>query len=193
MNVIEAVEALGIEIRKSNSYELGCSCPFHSPDRKPSFYINLSTGAWICHTGCDKGRQLATLVRKVKGISSREAYEWLEQKPPSSSFPTTEDIRKKLHRGQEASSEGPRRLPPYIDTQVPRWTLERGFTKEILRQHKLGYDAVLDSLVIPVLQAKALIYRRAPGQTPTYKYSEGFKAHNTFYGLDQFFKLWEDD
>jgi len=48
--------------------ELECPCPFHE-DRSPSFYVNLQTGAWICHAGCGHGSFLQLMQRfQVQGI-----------------------------------------------------------------------------------------------------------------------------
>ena len=183
MNVEGALEALGLDI-VSRGEEINCRCPFHA-DTRPSFRVNADTGAWICHTGCGSGG-LIKLVALVRRVGLKDARAWLGKAPPPP-VPSAEALRAKL----SPKPPGPRRLPPYIDTQVPRWALERGFSPQVLRRYRCGYCPVLDALVIPVLHAHALVYRRSPGLVPKYKYTEGFKARSTLWGLHDF-KLSDD-
>lgn len=47
---------------RQQGQELEARCPFHE-DTSPSFYVNLKTGAWICHAGCGQGDFLKLLHR----------------------------------------------------------------------------------------------------------------------------------
>jgi hypothetical protein len=68
---------LGINGRVSGDELLAC-CPMHT-DSRPSFGINLSTGAWHCFRGCGNGGgSLAWLVALATGVSSATARAWLE-------------------------------------------------------------------------------------------------------------------
>src|SRR5262249_22229343 len=49
-------------------------CPFHKPDKHPSFSVFEKNGAyyWKCHAGCGEGDQIDFLA-KARGIDNREA------------------------------------------------------------------------------------------------------------------------
>lgn len=48
------------------------NCPFHHPDRNPSFGIRADTGRWTCFAGCGSGDAF-DLAMKLLGISFGEA------------------------------------------------------------------------------------------------------------------------
>ena len=55
------------------------SCPFHPPDRHPSFAVNRKEGYWVCfhetnpHTGRYLGGDAIEFYRRLKGLSFKEA------------------------------------------------------------------------------------------------------------------------
>lgn len=56
--------------------ELICSCPFHD-DRTPSFNANLETGLFNCF-GCGAKGNAITFISKIEGISTKEAWKYLQ-------------------------------------------------------------------------------------------------------------------
>ena len=55
------------------------SCPFHPPDRHPSFAVNREEGYWVCfhetnaQTGHYLGGDAIEFYRRLKGLSFKEA------------------------------------------------------------------------------------------------------------------------
>ncbi|KKL11869.1 hypothetical protein LCGC14_2541470 [marine sediment metagenome] len=184
MNVERILEALGVDVTKSGASEIKARCPVHSGD-DPNFNINAETGMWMCHSHCGGGN-IQQLVARVLGIKSREAATWLADQGVASGWRRGSGSR--LEKGMaaaEAKKKPVRACPPYDITAVPLWVTDRGFSARILKEYQCGMSRFYGALVIPVLQSRALIYRFNPGLggTMKYKFTEGFKAHGTFYGL----------
>ncbi len=61
------------------------SCPFHPPDRHPSFAVNREEGYWVCfhetnpQTGHYLGGDAIEFYRQLKGMSFKEAVRELAQ------------------------------------------------------------------------------------------------------------------
>ena len=184
MNVERILEALGVDVTKSGASEIKARCPVHSGD-DPNFNINAETGMWMCHSHCGGGN-IQQLVARVLGIKSREAAAWLTEQGVASGWRRGSGGRLKKTRAKGEDKKKPVRVcPPYDITAVPLWVTDRGFTTQILKEYQCGMSRFYGALVIPVLQSRALIYRFNPGLggTMKYKFTEGFKAHGTFYGL----------
>ncbi len=187
MNIERIAESLGLERARVKGDELSACCPFHD-DRNPSFSINMETGAWICYAGCGGGG-LWKLVSRMRGIGQKAAKDYLKKAGiPSAVRPGGPKLKIAVAKWKEKREHGDkpkqRPCPPYDITRVPPWVLERGFSEEILKEYQCGYSPFYDALVIPVLQSRALIYRFNPGRVgPKYKFTKGFKSHNTLYGL----------
>ncbi len=187
MDIERIAESLGLERARVKGEELSACCPFHD-DRSPSFSINMETGAWICYAGCGSGG-LWKLVSRMRGIGQKAAKDYLKKAGiPSAVRPGGRNFKKAMAEWREKREHGEkpkqRPCPPYDITRVPPWVLERGFSEEILKEYQCGYSPFYDALVIPVLQSRALIYRFNPGRGgPKYKFTKGFKSHNTLFGL----------
>ena len=184
MDVERILDALGVEIIKAGVKEIKAGCPVHGGD-DPNFNISAETGMWMCHSHCGGGN-ITQLVKRVKGIKFSEAKAWLKDLGvTSAATPGAGKAMDKQAKKKALAAKTERRpCPPYDITIVPLWTLDRGFTAEILKQYQCGVSRFYNALVIPVLQSHALIYRFAPGREgPKYKYTEGFKAHGTLFGL----------
>ena len=182
LDVERIVTELGLDISKIRGGEISCHCPFHD-DRKPSFYINQETGLWMCQSMCGGGN-VEELIRRVLGKNIGQAKIWLKERglPSGARISKRRAGHGRLERAMATPKER-RPCPPYDINNLPSWVIERGFTAKTLTKYQCGISYFYDALVIPVLQSHAYIYRRAPGREPKYKYTEGFKAHNTLYGL----------
>ena len=175
MDVLAVLDKLGIEVRRTDEENASCLCPFHD-DRRPSFSVNLTNGLWHCFAGCGGGT-LPQLISKVRGVGLAEAKKWPIKTTPVPAKPRP--------------TAGP--CPPFHLGVIPRWFLNRGFTKETAREWQLGYSAFYDALVIPVLQARALIYRRDDKWVrlgaEKYRYTRGFPKASTLFGLHKPFQI----
>lgn len=184
LDVERVITELGIDVKKSRGKEISAHCPFHD-DRHPSFSINRETGAWICYSRCGGGGILE-LVARVLGLNNKDSRKWLADRGQPSG---RAGDKVKQGKGKAAQTRAaPKKsavnpCPPFDIKNLPTWILDRGFSAEILTKYQCGTSYFYDALVIPVLQSHALIYRRAPGREPKYKYTEDFKAHSTLYGL----------
>lgn len=67
----ELLRELGIDY-KIQGKEAGAPCPFHSPDRHPSWSINVRNGLYHCFS-CSASGNLANLAAHIKGLTYPEA------------------------------------------------------------------------------------------------------------------------
>lgn len=184
MDVERILAELGVDIARTRGKEITAHCPFHD-DRKPSFSINQETGAWVCYSRCGGGG-VTELVQRVLGLNRGQARLWLKERGQPSGARVN---KRRAGRGQLAKARArakpkPRKAcPPFDINNLPSWVIDRGFKVKTLTEYQCGTSYFYDALVIPVLHARAYIYRRAPGREPKYKYTEGFKSHTTLYGL----------
>jgi DNA primase len=184
MDVERILEALGVEITKSGVKEIKAGCPVHGGEDS-NFGINAETGMWMCHSHCGGGN-IIQLVARVKDIKLAAAKDWLKDLGVPGGLRAGAGSQLKKVRSRVAAKDKPKQrpCPPYDIKTVPTWALARGFTADIFKQYQCGYSRFYGALVIPVLQSHALIYRFNPGKAgPKYKYTEGFKAHSTLFGL----------
>jgi len=82
--------AHGVELKRKGRQLVG-RCPFHSPDKTPSFFIDSARGLWKCFGACtakgadESGGDAIKFEMKVSGLTFREAFEKLggriERKP----------------------------------------------------------------------------------------------------------------
>lgn len=183
MDVELVVNELGLDVTRTRGKEITCRCPLHD-DRHPSFSINQETGLWVCYSRCGGG-SIEELVRRVLELKTiRDAKAWLKERgqPAGVRVNKVRAGQGKLERSYKKKQE-PKPCPPFDIKNLPSWIIARGFKAKTLTEYQCGTCYFYDALVIPVLQSRAYIYRRAPGREPKYKYTEDFKAHNTLYGL----------
>ena len=63
LDITSYVESKGIQVMRDDGSELACYCPFHSNMDTPAFYINKSTGLWICfNPSCGKTGSIQDLM-----------------------------------------------------------------------------------------------------------------------------------
>jgi DNA primase len=73
-DIITVLENEGIELRKKGRY-FWALCPFHS-ERHPSFKVDPERQSFFCF-GCGVSGDVVDFVRKYKGLSFKEALEYL--------------------------------------------------------------------------------------------------------------------
>ena len=73
------------------------SCPFHPPDRHPSFAVNRKEGYWVCfheanpRTGHYLGGDAIEFYRRLKGLSFKEAVRELAEQYGVTNLPFSYD------------------------------------------------------------------------------------------------------
>src|SRR6476469_4835106 len=77
--VAATLDELGIEVNYKGDGWAWTLCPMHE-DRKPSFTVLLSEGAWRCVAGCGSSPDLAVLVQKLEGGELRAIQQRLRNK-----------------------------------------------------------------------------------------------------------------
>jgi DNA primase len=137
------------------------SCPYHSPDRHPSFHISLEKGHCKCFS-CGEYRNIFSFLTE-HGVPFDEAIEYFFE---------------------EYAGSG-RVLEPGIDfilgTKIPKSMIDRGFEVKTIQHFKSGYDDVEDRITIPMLYNDLVYgvkYRRHPKQL---WYSENFVKEHFIY------------
>ena len=57
-----------------------CACPIHGGDNKTAFSISSDGQSWKCHTKCDAGGDIFTLVERMESMSSAESRSFIMDK-----------------------------------------------------------------------------------------------------------------
>lgn len=139
-------------------------CPFHE-DRHPSFYVNKSTGAWICHAGCGAG-------------SFFDLYERLQRM----------DLDRPEPRGEIPADAQP------VDMGLAM-LIERGFTQEMLSHWDIVYNADVPAIEIPCYAIdghfEGYIFRMPEGVQPKYRHAQGFQKSEILFGMHKLLPLGE--
>ncbi|HRH78243.1 MAG TPA: CHC2 zinc finger domain-containing protein, partial [Cellvibrionaceae bacterium] len=75
VNLVQLVEAKGVELKRHGKDWLGC-CPFHD-DKTPSLVVSPGKNLWHCLGACGVGGSVIDWVMKSEGVSFRHAVELL--------------------------------------------------------------------------------------------------------------------
>lgn len=149
---------MGLQVLRQTKTELEMRCPWHS-DKRPSFYVNIETGAWICHAGCGRGSflQLYEKLQRVSDIAHRDS--------PS---PATDEAYQS------------------VDLALS-FLVKRGFTPAMLNRWGVVYSEDYKAAELPCFDDDrkwfGSIYRMAPGLLPKYRHPEGFPRSRVLFGL----------
>ncbi len=146
MNIKKYLEEKGIEIIRDDGNEYACLCPFHNNANSPAFYINSSSGLWICfNPSCAKRGSVRDLMTHY-GDSSTFVREY-----------TFEDIEKALEESEEVKHEEPwddtldKIRVRFPDEAIKvQYLLDRGFAQETLDHFEIGYSDKKKRIVIPI-------------------------------------------
>jgi DNA primase len=185
MKVEEYLIDKGVHIVRDDGTELACYCPFHHNTDTPAFYINKSTGLWICfNPACEKRGSLRDL-REFFGDSNQK---WTREY----SF---EEIEANLNFVQKKDDDGWAEthsrivLSPSDLHAKASYLLDRGFTAETLLRFEVGYSEQKKRLVIPVrnemFKVIGFIGRSDnPNTEPKYLYSKGFPRKSALFNIN---------
>lgn len=72
---------------RRRGHRLTGACPVHGGDNPTAFDVDLRKNLWNCFTGCGGGGDVIELVRRLDGVSHRDAARWLSQLAPSAPEP----------------------------------------------------------------------------------------------------------
>ena len=173
-----ALDRAGIDFPMGR-IEANISCLFHS-DKIPSLSINVEKGVWICHAGCGQGR-LASLIAQYVGTTELEAETYAIDKDIVGVSKGTLFVEDNDAEEVETGYVGPILGAPYI---VPRWALDRGFSKDTLREWQCS--TYKGSLVIPVHNEYGIllgyISRQPNGYIPKYLYTKEMRKSRILFG-----------
>jgi len=143
-------------------------CPFHK-EKTPSFNVNPSRGFYHCF-GCGKGGDVFNFVQEIEGVDFREALEMLaaetgvrleqprgdgrgyDAPPPSSEYPSSEELPQASSQSREARAASKNELLA-IHADAARYYygclknnanakdyfISRGLSGETAKEFSLGY------------------------------------------------------
>lgn len=138
---------------KVKSDFISSACPFHKGGREshPSFWINRSTGHWGCFTCGAHGGGLRWLLKEL-GVGSLGISAKLDEAEKNAKrFEEVEKsrARKKAKKAFSGDHILPDALLGVFDF-LPVDLVEAGFSKEVLKQHDIGYDRRNDRITFPI-------------------------------------------
>lgn len=151
----EILEALGIQISHTLGDWIMCHCPntgaHKNGDQNPSFGFNTEevyANCFVCGN-----QSLVQLIQDQLGISEKDAVAWLREHStfePAKSEDLVEKITKILHPPEDLIV-----MPEFPDNAVFKYRfvhpylLERGITKEVIKEMNVGFDEEHLGIVIP--------------------------------------------
>jgi len=140
LSIVEFISAY-VALRKAGRNYVGL-CPFHS-EHTPSFSVNDEGGFFHCF-GCGVGGNAFTFLTRIEGISFPEAVRRLAAKvgvslPQAEQDPQAQE-RVRLHKLNALATTYFQRCLWGNAGEIARGYLtERGLTKEIAQQFRLGF------------------------------------------------------
>ncbi len=177
-------------------------CPFHN-EKTPSFIVNTERNFWYCF-GCQEGGDVFSFVQKMEGLDFREALEKLaeranvelpkytpQNKEEKNKKQTVLDILQLTTRiYQQQLIKNKKSL------EILRYLKERGFTKEVIRDFKIGYApdswrAITNYLIVKkrfipadVVQAGLAIHKDGTNRQDVQNYYDRFRDRVMFPIID---------
>jgi DNA primase len=162
-------------VSKSGDERL-CRCKWHADETgKPNLYVNSVNGFFFCHRCGERGH--LSKLNDGKALPG----------------PSLNDIRKKLHvvNTVEKIRTYPQTWLAQFDYPHSYWTDQqidggRGFSEDVIKRFRLGYDPMTDRCTIPLRDSKGnllgVIYRVLDGTKPKYWLPKGFRKANDLFG-----------
>ncbi len=177
-------------------------CPFHN-EKTPSFTVNTERNFWYCF-GCQEGGDIFSFVQKMEGLDFREALEKLaeranvelskytpQNKEEKNKKQTVLDILQLTTRIYQQQLIKNKKSPVIL-----KYLKKRGFTKEVIRDFKIGYApdswrAITNYLVVKkkfipadVVQAGLAIHKDGTNQQDVQNYYDRFRDRIMFPIID---------
>ena len=195
---INIVEYIGQYVKlKDNGKNYMGLCPFHKEDT-PSFAVNKE--GQYCHCfGCNITYDVIGFVQEYHGLKFKEAvlslYKYIGEEPTISLIPnimaTIREFTPKVKKIKENDRW------PLQDTcfdgltfrPIKEW-IQEGISEEVLKEHKVGYDLISDTIAFPIydtwgniiaLKHRTLDPDYKQKNKPKYVYSVPIGVLDTFY------------
>ena len=169
------------KVRRSGPNNIMAICPFHmkadgSPEKRPSFAMNLSSGLYFCHA-CQAKGNLFTFLREIGlGRDVIERQYRLLIDAASSNLPPPSDPLNPIVFDLPTIPEAVLGLFDYCPTSL----LDAGFDIKTLHHFEVGYDKWYQRITYPLRDLKGRLVgisgRSQEGVRPKYKvYTEEYK------------------
>jgi len=78
-DIVKVMEKEGIQLTNGARGGLKCRCPLHE-DQSPSMTVNVDKQVFYCF-GCGEGGDVITFIKKLHGLSFKQALAYLEIEP----------------------------------------------------------------------------------------------------------------
>lgn len=185
LNIAEYIESKGVQIIRDDGQELACYCPFHSNMDTPAFYVNKTTGLWICfNPSCGKTGSIKDLMAffgdhgKIVRDYSLDDIE--------KNLMYTDSVRDDSSWDEALDSIS---LSYPEDLYKLQYLVDRGFTEETLAYFDIAYSGSKRRIVIPARNERhkvvGFIGRTTdPDVQPKYLYSKGFPRKDILFNLN---------
>ena len=185
LDIAEYIESKGVQVIRDDGQELACYCPFHSNMDTPAFYVNKTTGLWICfNPSCGKTGSLRDLMQFF-GDHGNIVRDY-----------SLDDIQKNLLYTKDSQDDNSWdealdeiRIDFVEDIDKVKYLIDRGFTQETLSYFDIGYSSSKRRIVIPARDERhkvvGFIGRTTnPDVQPKYLYSKGFPRKDILFNLN---------
>lgn len=185
LDIVDYIEGRGVQVVRDDGSELACYCPFHSNMDTPAFYINKTTGLWICfNPSCGKTGSIRDLM-EFFGDHGKIVRDY-----------SLSDIEKNLlevdenredHSWDEALDSIRISLPE--DLHKVQYLIDRGFSEETISYFDIAYSESKKRIVIPARNERhkviGFIGRAIDSNVqPKYLYSKHFPRKSTLFNLN---------
>jgi len=156
IDVEKVLLSLDLSLHAQRGTEVNGLCPMHKQrtgkeDRRPSWWINVETGAHICFSCGYKGN-VYTLIADVKGIDYHDARDYIDdtaEKPIDSLMKRIKELPQYVQAEPEQIPMSEARLVVYTD--APDIELKKRFLKrEAVDTHGVRWDTKTESWILPI-------------------------------------------
>lgn len=185
IDIFEYIESRGVQVVRDDGSELACYCPFHNNMDTPAFYINKTTGLWICfNPSCAKTGSIRDLMeffgdhgKIVKDYSIDEIEKNLMYK----------DEIKESNCWEETLDSIRINLPD--DLYKVQYLVDRGFNQDTIEYFDIAFSDSKRRIVIPARDERhkviGFIGRAVDNDVqPKYLYSKGFPRKSILFNLN---------
>jgi len=133
-------------VRVSGPQNIGGPCPFHKggQEKRPSFYMNLETGLYFCHTCHAKG----TFVQFLRQMGASPALidDVLEDARSEKPRAPRKDPYEKAGHGEHFLNEALLGVFQYLPTGL----VKDGFDPKLLKRFDIGFDRQEMRITFPI-------------------------------------------
>lgn len=162
---------------KKSGHNLMTNCPFHSggQERKPSFGIDVNTGACNCFA-CGYRGTLNDVISRLFGYDDNGQYgnRWLTSNFITLSIEQREPLQLNFRRDVKKKSSTTYVSEEELDKYryIHPYMYERGLTDELIEKFDIGYDTETQCVTFPVkdLYGNCLFVARRSVNTKFFNY-----------------------